>query len=342
VSRSGSPRRGGGAWRLAQAAGLVLAAAGVAVVLRPLLAGAGALRERLAAGTLAGALAGGAAAFALLTLAMAAAWWWLLAWRGPRPPFRVAFAVWARSQVAKYLPGNVFHYVGRQLLARRAGLGQAAVAGAGVLELASVLAAAAAGIALDAAAAGGRGALPRAALAGAAAVVAAGAVVAGGWALRRLRVADDGAGRDRSHGPPRGAAGWLALLAPAAALHAAFLAGSGLLVAALARFGFGAEGPGWLAAAGAYPLAWAAGVLALGAPAGLGVRDAVLALELAPALGAETAAAVALAFRLATVAGELLLAAAGWAAGGLAQAHDGLGEELALGEEPVGEEPQPP
>jgi hypothetical protein len=38
------------------------------------------------------------------------------------------FTVYLRSQVAKYLPGNLFHYVGRNLLAKHFGWPQISVA----------------------------------------------------------------------------------------------------------------------------------------------------------------------------------------------------------------------
>ncbi len=61
----------------------------------------------------------------------------------------------------------------------------------------------------------------------------------------------------------------------------------------------------------AYAAAWLAGTLMPGAPAGMGVREMVLTLELEPALGPTQAAALALALRLVTTAGDLLTALLG-------------------------------
>ena len=58
----------------------------------------------------------------------------------------------------------------------------------------------------------------------------------------------------------------------------------------------------------AYAAAWLAGTLMPGAPAGMGVREMVLTLELEPALGSTQAAALALALRLVTTAGDLFTA----------------------------------
>ncbi len=52
--------------------------------------------------------------------------------------FGSASEVYARSNIAKYLPGNVFHLVGRQVLGRQFGWSQAALALASFLETAVV------------------------------------------------------------------------------------------------------------------------------------------------------------------------------------------------------------
>lgn len=55
---------------------------------------------------------------------------------------------------------------------------------------------------------------------------------------------------------------------------------------------------------GAYSLAWLAGFLLPGAPAGLGVREAVLVLAIGPGVGDETATVTALLLRVATTLGD--------------------------------------
>ena len=316
----GAPAGRGGsrAWRAARWAGSALAVAALAWVLVPMVRAAGTLRDQVDLGRLAATVAGGAVAYALLTVLAVAAWWWLLGAWGRRPAFAAAYAVWARSQVAKYLPGNVFHYLGRQLLGARAGLGQAPLAGTAVLEMVSILAAAASLLGLTAALGGGAArwgsTAGRALLYGGIALLALCAVAAG---LRRMtglprltRVAPRLFGGSGSGG---GGASWrLRTLAPAIAVHALFLLGSGAVLAALLRAGWGEQPLAFPRLVGAYVVAWAAGTVTVGAPAGLGVREAVLTLELSASLGQGTAAALAVLFRLVTVAGDLLTAGAGW------------------------------
>jgi hypothetical protein len=61
--------------------------------------------------------------YGLTFLSTAAAWHILLRGAGERPAFGTVLVILLLSQAAKYLPGNVGHYVGRVALARRWGLG---------------------------------------------------------------------------------------------------------------------------------------------------------------------------------------------------------------------------
>ncbi|MFC4561997.1 lysylphosphatidylglycerol synthase transmembrane domain-containing protein [Nocardiopsis mangrovi] len=73
----------------------------------------------------------------------------------------------------------------------------------------------------------------------------------------------------------------------------------------------GARGPGALAAsAGAYALAWTLGVLVVIAPAGLGIRELVLVVALAPLIDPGSALIVAALSRLVTTLGDILWAGA--------------------------------
>ena len=77
----------------------------------------------------------------------------------------------------------------------------------------------------------------------------------------------------------------------------------GLCAALLARAFFGAAAP-FPRLAGVFAAAWVAGFVTPGAPAGLGVREAVLAGGLRPIYGPEVALALPLLFRMVTVTGD--------------------------------------
>ena len=279
-------------------------------VLWPLLRHGAELRESLNGGVLLAATALGAVCYAVLSVLLALAWWWLAGIYGRRPPVRTSYSIYSRSQLAKYLPGNAFHYVSRQLLGRGAGLSHQALVASGLLELGSLL--------LAALLAGGAG-LALFGSAGASDLVAWPWVLAVGvggllaWpgldlVLRRLPLSSSW----MADLPHLSLLRTLSLLGPSLFLHLLFFFGTGallVLLVAASREGFGREAWNlfWV-----YPVAWMAGFVSVGAPAGVGVREAVLSLELGSVLGSAQAAAVALALRLATTGGDLLTAAAGW------------------------------
>jgi hypothetical protein len=66
------------------------------------------------------------------------------------------------------------------------------------------------------------------------------------------------------------------------------------------------------AAAGAFSLAWSAGFIVPGAPAGLGVREATLLATLGPMIGMGPAVTVAILHRLITAAIDVIAALTGY------------------------------
>lgn len=194
----------------------------------------------------------------------------------------------ARAQIAKYLPGNVAHIAGRQVLAVRHGWPQAAVMGATLVEVA--------GLALAGALVVGGGTIAGVrveidvsrwvwVVAAALAVVVVGGVI---WMLRR------------SGGQLRGAAQESGRAAPMiVGAYAVFLVLAGIGQWLLL------EGTAFGTVVVAATAAWLVGFLSPGVPAGIGVREAVLAgtLSMAP----EGLAIGLLGFRAATVLSDLLM-----------------------------------
>lgn len=287
--------------RVAGFAGAALCVLAVVLLLRHGLKLGDALGERLrliAPSVFAGALASYSAGAVLLGVAWAVL---VRATAGPDARARPLFVAHLRSQLAKYLPGNVFHFAYRHVAARGEGAGHAALGGALALESALLVAAAALlalGVAAD----------PRLAqlapwaraLVLAAPPAALAACVVAVWVVGR----GDAAGMRR----PRLARAVVLALAIDLAFFAAAAAALRLLCAQPQALPFAAW-CGWLA------LAWIVGYVTPGAPGGLGLREAVLALALAPALGEAGAMAVALAYRLLTVVADAVLAAAGFLLG---------------------------
>ena len=248
--------------------------------------------EPLLLATLAGALLYGLSGFLL-----SSAWRQILATERPPGPARFYHAVYGRTQIAKYLPGNCFHFVGRQVLGRALAHSQAALALASMLE-AVLLVTAAMSLALPLALAR-LGAWSLVLLATAAAALALTFAASRLLPARFARGAASSA--DRSVALPA------TRLLRALALHVVFFAAAGGLLGLLAAAAAGsapAGAPGLLTCVGALALAWAAGFVVPGAAAGIGVREAVLMIALDGALAPEAGAAVALALRLVTTAGD--------------------------------------
>jgi hypothetical protein len=104
---------------------------------------------------------------------------------------------------------------------------------------------------------------------------------------------------------------WLAAL-KVSALYVGCYACLGLALDLQARFIFDAPSAALLQVTGFFALAWLAGYLLPGAPAGLGVRESVMLMLLAPLYGESVAIALGLTLRLATTLADALALGVGW------------------------------
>ena len=240
-------------------------------------------------------IAAAAGLYALCGVPLALGWIAALRLAGDRRvPARAAALGYLQTQIAKYLPGGVFQFVSRHAHGRSHGAAHADLAAASVIETLSLLVAASAAMLAfgDALAASGLPWLDH--LRYVPLVLSAFAVAIWLWSGR----APDAAQRRRA------LPAWL--LASLGA-HGLFFAASAIacytLLAPDAPTGYATLLP-------AVAAAWLAGYVVIGAPGGLGVREAVLVLLLKPSLGEPAAVGVAIGFRIATVAGDALMALA--------------------------------
>jgi len=216
-------------------------------------------------------------------------------------------SIYASTQLLKYFPGNVAHFVGRHVIARRRGLSHqillaAAPGEAILLTLAAGLVSALAGPAILPVAAGMMPS-PVWLIAG----LFIGAALGGGL-LVWLRPHWD---RLRALLPREGFRQRALLLAFAG--HVGFFLGCGI-VGAILLASLDLQPPedlSFLRLTGALALAWLAGFLVPGAPAGLGVRETVILALLGPVHGAPAAFALAALYRISAVCGDTLVALAG-------------------------------
>lgn len=229
---------------------------------------------------------------------LARAWWQLLKQVRLQTPWSWVLKTYGITQINKYIPGNIFHLAGRQALGMSAGLAARPLAQSALWELA-----------LLAVLGGLYGALavplgwPQMSPA-TAAVLWASLLVGGYAALCGVRARP---------------------VALAMCWQAGFLMTSGaVFIAVLLMTNHTSDlaYSAWPALCGAYVLAWLAGLVTPGAPAGVGVREAVLLLLLGGQFApADLLVAVVLG-RAVTASGDLLFYLCSLAIKTKSPAHD--------------------
>ncbi|NMH64855.1 lysylphosphatidylglycerol synthase transmembrane domain-containing protein [Shewanella salipaludis] len=237
-------------------------------------------------------------------LISAIAWHLLLRAVGASPRLPGVLTALLLSQFAKYLPGNVGQHISRAVLAHKMGLTNASIAVTMVLEILLVILAA-----------GGTGllalwlnnslllsSLPQVAAPGKIALLCllplallAGLWLAKSFGLKRL-TARFGITSVSLPRPP-------CLLACYLLYSVNFLIMGLILYLLMAAFGGGPATDFWLLT-GVFSLAWIAGFITPGAPAGIGLREAVLVATLDPLYGSAMALSLAIALRLITTSGD--------------------------------------
>jgi glycosyltransferase 2 family protein len=244
----------------------------------------------------------GALVYAASSHLLSKAWVRLLAYLGQTGINKSeCSSIYARTQLAKYLPGNVFHLASRHVLTNQAGTRHGATAGAAVFEVIGLIGSACAVSLL--------GFVFKASLSGGVSVILYLGVLCGAisfpllvnWALgkvRSLKKLDIPAKRPKES---------LRSLLPVYSLYGSFFIVSGGILLWLVYL---ISGAARLQTAGivltVYAAAWVAGFVTPGAPAGLGVREAVITVSLTGYIGESGSLLAALIFRMITVAGDLI------------------------------------
>lgn len=237
-------------------------------------------------------------AFLVYYFAQAVFWWMLLRGCGARSPFWPAASVWGKSILARYVPGNVFMFVGRAWMSHSQGLSVERVSAAMVYEQAIGVCSALLAIAVLFPFWEYRPGLTALGLLAIPVLVA----------LMHPRVFGPLAGRVLRlfHRPPLDVTmGFGAVLAVLALFTVDWMvAGAGAWL--LARAITGLEIDALPLCIVAYALAYVAGMIAFFIPSGIGVREAVLTASLARRLPGGVALVWALLLRVWVTAMELL------------------------------------
>lgn len=209
--------------------------------------------------------------------------------------------IYGLAQFGKYLPGNVGHHVGRVVLAKQAGVPAATTLQSMLIEMVWNIGIAS-GIALFGVALGGDIGVSPAALTLFFVVALMAPWAAWGVAksffpklLARI-----------TNGVPIALPRWNTLMLVSLLYLAAFMI-AGLIMDMHARFLFGAQTSHVLMLTAIFVWSWIAGYVTPGAPAGLGVREAVLVSALTPIYGASVAVGLTLSLRVVTTLGDVLV-----------------------------------
>ena len=213
---------------------------------------------------------------------LAKAWWHLLKYFQLNAPWRWALKAYGVSQINKYIPGNIFHLAGRQALGMSAGLAARPLAKSAMWELALL---ALLGLLYGALAIP----LIYTPVSNFAASVLWGSLLACSYVALRYFGALQ--------------------LALAMCWQAGFLLLSGAVFVAVLFMSDQTLTPGYAtlpAVCGAYVLAWLAGLVTPGAPAGVGVRETVLLLLLNAQFAPSDLLVAVVLGRVVTAAGDLL------------------------------------
>ena len=254
--------------------------------------------QALTATVIVGMLLYGMAGFLL-----SSAWYHLLGAGLSSASIRWHHAVYGQTQIAKYLPGNVFHLVGRQVMGRRLGHGQARLAFASLLE--AILLLLVAGVLslpilwpwLD------RELMWFLVLAGLAL-----ALVAARWLYRRHHLALCKLANSPGGIGPQAvlSLGWRLLRPVLLYVGFFFVAATILWMLATSVAEPGRPSIDLAKSVSAVALAWLIGFATPGSSAGIGVREAVLIVTLESTLGASVSGLIALALRLVSMGGDAI------------------------------------
>lgn len=245
----------------------------------------------------------GSVVYSITGVLLAASWFQLLHLFGkPGISFQHSFKIYARSQIAKYIPGNVFQFAARHVSGRHYGIGHGPLMASMMYEIVGI-------------------------------AWAAGLLGLTGFLLYRLRqphlslplitlvcvglflfpavfnrVAHRFTFLKPMAVPDTSACALFKKIAPIYVLYIFFFLVNGAVFVMVVNITRGAnllEGVGLVMSI--YSVSWLAGFLTPGAPGGIGIRETVMVLLLAPMVTQPTALLAALFFRLINVVGDILL-----------------------------------
>ncbi|MHC1784657.1 MAG: lysylphosphatidylglycerol synthase domain-containing protein [Anaerolineaceae bacterium] len=250
----------------------------------------------------------GSFGYFLDTIVQATAWKLMLEWfEGTPKPFFAIYSVFGRSQIAKYLPGNIFHIANRHFLSLNEGVKNAPLIGAATFELLGYLLTSAflclLGFLLGITYIG----LPvnRILLIVILAIIfLAFLIIAIPKILPHIPMVNNFFKEIQIN--KKSGKESIVSLVPIVASFLGYLLLAGLIFSAI-TYTINADGGGLFfpTVISVYSIAYLAGLITPGAPAGIGIRETIIVLLLSPYIGESKATLVSMLFRLVTTLGDV-------------------------------------
>lgn len=243
-------------------------------------------------------------AYGFFSLLLAVSWYHLLNRVEKSVHFGTIYRIYSRSQIAKYLPGNIFHYGGRQIMGKRVGLKQTSLLMATVYETVLIIVAA---LLLSA---GGSLILGFEGLRQGFILIVGCTMVAiimfAALLFRWVPYWFPSVEKYLGPLPSYGLRDWSKVVALPLLLYVVFflLTGGLLLLMSVISFPHNVSPGLWCVFVTLFASAWVAGFITPGAPAGIGVREALITAGLTSYLGASGALTLAIVFRFVTTLGD--------------------------------------
>ncbi len=242
---------------------------------------------------------GGSILYALDNLFLVLAWRQLVDWFGEtKTNFVTSMKIYGRTQIAKYIPGNIFHLPSRHLLGRQLGLDHVPLLGAAIFEIVGLLLVS--GIISSLGILIGKSQMMQP-------IVAFSIIITGVFSPLVFGVIFSHVPILQKIGLPRkNIAEMYKVLMPNWFIYLFFLLTAGMILWIII---YGVEGT-WAhipvgGVLSAYAASWLIGTVTPGAPAGAGVRETVLILMLSGFLGESTSVLIALISRIVTIIGDV-------------------------------------
>ncbi len=253
----------------------------------------------------------GSIIYSFLVLSLSTAWWHILnGCEGVKIGFVNAYWVYARSQIGKYLPGNIFQFAGRHALGKKFDLDHSAIAIAlfietGFLVLVSLLLVLAGSVNNNLLRVGIdliKEVVTPAYIIVIFIILFIAAIIVVYLFSQKPKLVS----KLVSSVPRKSKFEWLFYLAVPFLLYAVFFIGNGILIFVICSLEFNnlLQYEGIIYLISIFSLAWLVGFVTPGVPGGVGVRETIIILTMSPLLMKGPALELALIYRLITIFGD--------------------------------------